>query len=179
VDAATGGSVKWLCGGPGAGFLWERPELARGLRPAATGWQADAEPFAFRPGEIRYAAGAWRFLNGTPNVPALHACRPGYRIIGAVGVERIRERSLALTDRLIAAAESAGFEVRTPREHARRGGTVSVWHPDAERLCEELLARDIICDFRPGGGVRLSPHFYNTEEECDRAIQVMEELVRK
>jgi kynureninase len=173
VDAAVGGSVKWLCGGPGAGYLWVRPDLAERLAPALTGWQADEEPFAFRPGPIRPARGAWRFLTGTPNVPALYACRPGYRIVAAVGTSRIRERSLALTERLMAAAEAAGFEVRTPREPERRGGTVSVWHPEAERLCRELIARDVLCDYRPGTGIRLSPHFYTTEEECDRAIEVL------
>ncbi|HEX5761175.1 MAG TPA: aminotransferase class V-fold PLP-dependent enzyme [Thermoanaerobaculia bacterium] len=173
VDAAVGGSVKWLCGGPGAGYLWVRPDLAGRLAPALTGWQADEEPFAFRPGPIRPAAGAWRFLTGTPNVPALYACRPGYRIVAAVGAERIRERSLALTGRLIDAALGAGFEVRSPRDPERRGGTVTVWHPDGERLCRELLAREVICDFRPGAGIRLAPHFYTSEEECDRAIALL------
>lgn len=178
VDAAVGGSVKWLCGGPGITYLWVRPGLARKLEPAVTGWQADAEPFAFRPGPIRHAEGGWRFLTGTPNIPALHACRPGYRIVAEVGVEAIRERSLALTTRLMDAAEEAGFEVRTPRDPARRGGTVSVWHPEAERLCQELIERQVLCDFRPDAGIRLSPHFYNTEEECDRAIETLAELAR-
>jgi len=176
VDAAVGGSVKWLCGGPGAGYLWVRPDLAGRLAPALTGWQADEEPFAFRPGPIRPAAGAWRFLTGTPNVPALYACRPGYRIVAAVGARRIRERSLALTGRLIDAALAAGFEVRSPRDPERRGGTVTVWHPDGERLCRELLAREVVCDFRPGAGIRLAPHFYTSEEECDRAIALLAEL---
>ena len=176
VDAAVGGSVKWLCGGPGAGYLWVRPDLAARLEPALTGWQADEEPFAFRSGPIRPAAGAWRFLTGTPNVPALYACRPGYRIVAAVGARRIRERSLALTGRLVDAALAAGFEVRSPRDPERRGGTVTVWHPDGERLSRELLAREVICDFRPGAGIRLAPHFYTSEEECDWAIGLLAEL---
>jgi len=176
VDAAVGGSVKWLCGGPGAGYLWVRPDLAETLEPALTGWQADEDPFAFRTGPIRYAGGAWRLLTGTPNVPALHACRPGYRIVAGVGAERIRRRSLALTGRLMAAARDAGFEVRTPDDERRRGGTVSVWHPEAERLCGGLLDRQVVCDFRPGAGVRLSPHFFNTEEECDHAVAALAEL---
>jgi len=173
VHAAVGGSVKWLCGGPGAGYLWVHPELAPELRPALTGWQADEEPFAFRGGPIHYAGGAWRFLTGTPNVPALHACRAGYEIVAGVGAAAIRRRSLALTTRLMEAAREAGFEVRTPLDPARRGGTVSVWHPEAERLSRELLERQVLCDFRPGAGVRLSPHFYNTEEECDHAVSVL------
>ena len=176
VDAAVGGSVKWLCGGPGAGYLWVDPELAPKLSPALTGWQADEEPFAFRPGPVRYADNPWRFLTGTPNIPALYACRAGYRIVAEVGAERIRRRSLELTGRLMAAARDAGFEVRTPDDPARRGGTVSVWHPEAERLSQGLLERQVICDFRPGGGVRLSPHFYNTAEECDHAVDTLAEL---
>ena len=176
VDAAVGGSVKWLCGGPGVTYLWVRPELAKTLHPRVTGWQADAEPFCFRAGPIRHTDGPWRFLTGTPNIPALYACRPGYRIVAEIGARRIRERSLALTARLMDAAEDAGFQVRTPRDPRHRGGTVSVWHPEAESLCEELLARDILCDFRPGAGIRLSPHFYNTEEECDHAIRALADL---
>ncbi len=178
VDAAVGGSVKWLCGGPGAAYLWVRPEIARELHPRLTGWQADREPFAFRRGPIEHADGPWRFLTGTPNIPALYSCRTGYRIVAEVGVERIRQRSLALTSRLIAQAGLAGFEVRTPRRIEERGGTVSVWHPEAERLAQTLIEQQILCDFRPGGGVRLSPHFYNSEEECDRAIEALRDSVR-
>jgi kynureninase len=176
VDAAVGGSVKWLCGGPGAGFLWVRPVLARELRPALTGWQADVEPFAFRTGPVRLAETPWRFLNGTPNIPALYSCRAGYRIVAGVGTRRIRERSLQLTSHLMHAAEEAGFEVRTPRDPARRAGTVSVWHEQAEHLCQEMLRHEIMCDYRPRAGIRLSPHFYNTEQECDHAIATLKEL---
>ena len=176
VHAAVGGSVKWLCGGPGAGYLWVNPEIADTLEPTLTGWQADEEPFAFRPGPIRYAHGAWRFLTGTPNIPALYSCRAGYKIVAGVGAKKIRERSLALTSHLMAAAEEAGFELRTPRDPKHRGGTVSVWHPDAERLSKELIAREIICDYRPNAGIRLSPHFYNTEAECDHAIDTLARL---
>jgi len=176
VDAAVGGSVKWLCGGPGAAFLWVRPDLAATLEPALTGWQADEEPFAFRTGPVRPAPNPWRFLTGTPNVPALYSCRAGYRIVAGIDPARVRERSLALTGRLIERAEAAGFEVRTPRDSLHRGGTVSVWHRDAERLARELIARDVLCDYRPRAGIRLSPHFYNTDEECDRAIAALAEL---
>jgi kynureninase len=177
VHAAVGGSVKWLCGGPGAGYLWVNPDIADTLEPTLTGWQADEEPFAFRPGAIRYAKGAWRFLTGTPNIPALYSCSAGYRIVAGVGAERIRERSLALTTYLMELAEEAGFKVNTPRDPKRRGGTVSVWHEDAERLCKELIAREIVCDYRPRAGVRLSPHFYNTEAELEHAVRTLKGLV--
>jgi kynureninase len=176
VDAAVGGSVKWLCGGPGAGFLYVDPELAGRLEPAVTGWQADAEPFEFRPGPVRHARGAWRFLTGTPAVAPLYACRPGYRMIAAVGVEAIRARSLELTGRLIARAEERGLEVRTPRQAAARGGSVTVFHPDGARLCRELVAEEVLCDHRPGSGLRFGPHFFNTVEEVDRAIDRLAEL---
>ena len=179
VDAATGGSVKWLCGGPGAAYLWVRPDLAARLEPRLTGWQADRRPFAFRPGAIERADGAWRFLTGTPAVPALHACRPGYRIVAKIGVEAIRRRSLSLTDRMLAAARAAGLETRTPADPARRGGTVSLWHPRAEELCRQLIERQILCDFRPGAGVRMAPHFYTTEEECDRAVGTLARLAAR
>ncbi|MEA2561689.1 MAG: kynureninase [Acidobacteriota bacterium] len=177
VHAATGGSVKWLCGGPGAGYLWVNPEIAETLQPTITGWQADEEPFLFRTGPIRYRKEAnWRFLTGTPNIPALYSCRSGYKIVAGVGAQRIRERSLALTTYLMQAAEEAGFEVRTPRDPKHRGGTVSIWHEDAERLCHELIDREIICDYRPRAGIRLSPHFYNTEAELDHAIATLRQL---
>lgn len=179
VHAAVGGSVKWLCGGPGAGYLWVNPEIADTLEPSLTGWQADEEPFAFRPGPIRYAKGAWRFLTGTPNIPAMFSCRAGYQIVAGVGAERIRERSLHLTSYLLDLADEAGFEVNTPRDTKHRGGTVSIWHEDAERLCKELIHREIVCDFRPRAGIRLSPHFYNTEAELEHAIKTLKELASR
>jgi kynureninase len=178
VDLAVGGSVKFLCGGPGAGFLWARPQLAERLEPAVTGWQADADPFAFRSGPIRRASGAWRFLTGTPGVPALHACQPGYRMVAAAGIDKIRARSLFLTGRLIEAADAHGLEVRTPRDPQRRGGAVTLYHPDGARLQKALEAEGILCDHRPGAGLRFGPHFYNTAEECDHAIERLAELVR-
>ena len=177
VHAAMGGSVKWLCGGPGAGYLWAEPDFARTLRPTFIGWQADAEPFAFRTGPIRLREEpAWRFLTGTPNIPALYSCRPGYRIVAGVGAQRIRERSLALTAHLMSLAEEAGFELRTPRDPKHRGGTVSIFHLDAERLCHELIDREVICDYRPNAGIRLSPHFFNTEAELEHAVTTLKGL---
>lgn len=176
VDAAVGGGVKWLCAGPGAGYLWVRPDLAATLEPATTGWHADAEPFAFRGGPIRRAAGAWRFLTGTPNVPGLCAARAGLRIVGGIGAARIRERSLHLTDALLAEADAAGLDVLTPRAHAERGGAVTIAHADAERIVAELGRCEILVDFRPGAGVRISPHFYNTVGECRAAVRAIGEL---
>jgi kynureninase len=177
VDFAVGGSVKWLCGGPGAGWLYVRPELAATLEPALTGWQAHARPFAFEP-EQDYADGAWRFLTGTPNVPALYAATGGYDAIEEVGVERIRERSVELTTLLIELLDEAGFPVGSPRDPSRRGGTVVVKPPGHERVGRELLERGVICDWRPDVGLRFGPHFFNTEDELRFAVEHVVELAR-
>jgi len=141
-----------------------------------TGWQADREPFAFRSGAIHHADGAWRFLTGTPAVPSLLACRPGYRMIAEVGVGAIRARSIELTETLIHRADRHGLEVRSPRDPERRGGSVTVFHPDGERICRELIARDVLCDHRPGSGIRFGPHFFNTISEVEHAVDLLAEL---
>ena len=169
VDFAVGGSVKWLCGGPGNGWLYVRPDLIGVLEPTFMGWQAHASPFAFEP-ELRYADGVARFLTGTPNVPALYAATSGYSLIEEIGVERIRENSIRQTELLIRLADEAGFEVRSPRDPGRRGGTVTVHVPDFEAVHKELGERGVICDFRPGAGIRLGPHYYNTDAELEHAI---------
>ncbi len=169
VDFAVGGSVKWLCGGPGNGWLYVRPDLIETLEPTFMGWQAHAEPFAFEP-ELRYADGVARFLTGTPNVPALYAATAGYDLIEEIGVAPIRANSLRQTELLIRLADEAGFEVCSPRDPERRGGTVTVHMPDFEAVHKELGERGVICDFRPGAGIRLGPHYYNTDAELELAI---------
>ena len=176
VDFAVGGSVKWLCGGPGAGWLYVRPDLAERLEPTFVGWQGHARPFAFEP-ELEYAPGVRRFLTGTPNVPALYAASAGYDVIEEVGVERIRERSLRLTALLMELLDDAGLEVSSPRDEARRGGTVLVRTPDDPAVHRELGERGIVCDFRPDAGIRLGPHFYNSEEELRHTVSQLVEIV--
>jgi kynureninase len=176
VDFAVGGSVKWLCGGPGAGWLYVRPDLIERLEPSVTGWQAHARPFAFEP-ELEYADGIARFLTGTPNVPALYACTPGYDLIEEIGVDRIRANSLQQTQRLIDGADARGFEVRSPREPERRGGTVTVHVSDFEAVHKELSERQILCDFRPDAGIRLGPHYFTSDEELDFALDQVAEIL--
>ncbi|MBV8258510.1 MAG: aminotransferase class V-fold PLP-dependent enzyme [Actinobacteria bacterium] len=176
VDFAVGGSVKWLCGGPGAGWLYVRPDLAERLEPTLVGWQGHARPFAFEP-ELEYAAGARRFLTGTPNVPALYAATAGYDVIEEIGVPRIRERSLGLTQLLIDLCEEAGLEIVSPRDPARRGGSVTVSSPDHAAVHKELGERGIICDFRPDAGVRLGPHFFNSEDELRHTVAQLADIV--
>jgi kynureninase len=176
VDFAVGGSVKWLCGGPGNGWLYVRPDLIPVLEPTVTGWQAHASPFSFEP-ELRYADGVARFLTGTPNVPALYAASAGYALIEEIGVDRIRANSLRQTELLISLADAAGIDVRSPRDPARRGGTVTVHVPDFEAVHTELGERGVICDFRPGAGIRLGPHYYNTDAELEFAIGEVEAIL--
>ena len=176
VDFAVGGSVKWLCGGPGNGWLYVRPDLAERLEPTYTGWQAHERPFGFEE-EMEYASGATRFLTGTPNVPALYAGTAGYDLIEEIGVERIRENSLRQTQLLMDLADAAGFEIRSPREPARRGGTVTVHTPEFPAVHRELMERQILCDFRPHSGIRLGPHFYNSDDELRYTIEQIGEIV--
>jgi kynureninase len=178
VDFACGGVLKWLCGGPGVAYLYVRPDLAKKLEPRFTGWHAHQAPFAFESGPIRYTDGPYRFMNGTLHIPSLEACRPGLKIIREVGVSKIREKSIRLTTRLIELADHHGWQVNTPRDPAQRGGTVSIDMPDSQRVCRELLARDVLVDWRPNAGVRFSPHFYNTDEEVDAAIAAVREILK-
>ena len=175
VDFATGGSVKWLCGGPGAGYLYVRPDLHEKLRPKTTGWMAHEEPFAFDT-ELRYAPGIERFLHGSPAIPALYAAQSGYRIINEIGVDRIRQKSVRQTTRLIELAEEAGFKVTSPKDAADRGGTITVGHDDAAAITKELIRREFIVDYRPGAGVRISPHFYTSDEEVEVMVREMKEI---
>jgi kynureninase len=170
VDFATGGSVKWLCGGPGAGYLYVRRDLWRELKPRVTGWMAHQEPFAFDPGAMDYAEDAFRFLNGTPSVPAMYAARAGYEIINEIGVERIRAKSMRQTARLIDLATEAGFTVKTPLNPCERGGTMTIDVPRGQEVTRELSRRDFLVDYRPGAGIRIAPHFYSTDEELEMVI---------
>ena len=176
VDFAVGGSVKWLCGGPGAAWLYVRPDLVDRLEPTLVGWQAHARPFAFEP-ELEYAQGTERFLTGTPNVPALHAATAGYDIVEEVGVELIRANSLRQTELFIGLLDEAGFEVVSPREPERRGGSVVVRTPDFQAVHAELEAREILCDFRPDAGLRFGPHFFTTDEEIELTVAALREIV--
>jgi len=180
VDFAVGGSVKWLLGGPGVGYLYVRRDLWPTLRPTATGWQAHAEPFAFAAGPIEFAEDIFRFASGTPNVPALYSAKPGYEIISQIGVAAIRERSVMLTERLIANADAAGVPVRSQRDPARRGGLVVFGVDDADgaSVVAALDRRGIVVDHRPGAGIRVAPHFYTTEDEIDFTVSELARILR-
>lgn len=176
ADMLVGGVLKWLCGGPGGAFLYVRPDLARTLKPALTGWMAHPEPFEFEPPPMRYRDDAFRFLIGTPDIPALYAAREGPAIVAEAGIEAIREKSLRQTSRLIALAEKRGWRCSTPRDPARRGGTAAVDFENSLEVSRELNDRDVVVDYRPGVGIRLSPHFYTEDRELDLAFEAMDEI---
>ena len=177
ADFAVGGSVKWLCGGPGVGYLYVRSDLAPTLEPGFIGWAAHESPFEFATGHVRYAGNPERFQSGTPNVPSLYAARAGYEIVAEIGVEAIRRRSLMLTRRLMDAARAAGFRINTPSKDEERGGSVIVDVPNGAAVADELIRRGVIVDYRPGAGIRIAPHFYNTEGEIDAAMNTLQEIV--
>ena len=174
---AVGGSVKWLCGGPGAGYLYVRPDLTRTLEPGLIGWAAHAEPFACATGPMAYADGTERFQSGTPNIPALYAARAGYEIVRQIGVPAIREKSLRLTRRIIDHATRAGYAINTPLDDSQRGGAVIIDVPNGEAVANDLIRREIIIDYRPDAGIRISPHFYNNDDDIDDAMKVLDDVV--
>ncbi|HMP02091.1 MAG TPA: aminotransferase class V-fold PLP-dependent enzyme [Gemmatales bacterium] len=177
LDFATGGSVKWLLGGPGAGYLYVRRDLWPRLEPKLTGWAAHAAPFNFEPGRQQYADDIYRFAHGSPAIPALYAARSGYEIIAEVGVERIRAKSQRQTALLIDLALAAGLKVNSPRQPERRGGTVVIDVPHGAQVVKELQARDVLVDYRPGAGLRASPHFYTRDDELERLIREVQDVL--
>lgn len=177
VDFVCGGVLKWLCGGPGTAYLYVHPDLGRKLQPKFTGWVAHEKPFHFETGPIRYAEPPYKFMNGTPNVPALYAARPGLQIVAEAGLEKIRAKSKRQIAKLIELADARGWKVNTPRDPEQRGGTASIDMPNSKEVCAELLKRDVLVDWRPKAGVRMSPHFYTEDRELDGAIAAVEEIL--
>jgi kynureninase len=175
VDVYIGGCLKWLCGGPGAAFVWVEPSKRRSLEPKLTGWMSHRQPFDFQT-SLERRDDAWRLFNGTPSIPALYAARPGLEIINEVGVEAIRAKSLRQTARLLELAAREGYRCTTPQEPARRGGTVSIDIENGYEISKSLKSLDILCDYRPGAGIRFSPHFYNRDDEIDAAIAAIREI---
>ncbi|MDP6537944.1 MAG: aminotransferase class V-fold PLP-dependent enzyme [Planctomycetota bacterium] len=179
VDMVCGGSVKWLCGGPGAAYLYVRPDLIERLAPRVTGWMAHADPFAFETGPQRHAEGIERFLHGSPAVASLLQATAGYEVILEAGVERIRAHSVALTEGLRARMLERGFEVNSVADPNRRGGTLTIGlheQEDGAAYVAALAERGMLVDHRPGAGIRVSPHFYTRAEELEAFADHMSEL---
>ncbi len=176
LDILVAGSHKWLCGGPGTAFMWMKPELAARLQPKTTGWMAHAQPFNFEPAPIQYADGPWRFMSGTPSVPAYYVAQAAYKNLLEIGVERIRAHNLALCGMIIERAQAAGLTLHSPIEDGRRTGFVAINFPSSEQACRALIDEGYKLDWRPGCGLRIGPHFYNTEAEVQRMMDRIIEL---
>ncbi len=178
VDFLAAGVLKWLCGGPGGCFLYVRQDLRTRLTPGFTGWFAHQRPFDFDTGEMEYRIDAYRFLNGTPSIPALYAVTEGPKIIQEIGVEAIRGKSLKLTKLLIERADRYNFAVKSPCDEQCRGGTVTLDVPHGYEVARELIDRNIVVDYRKGAGIRIAPHFYNTGEEVIAAVDAIDDVLK-
>jgi kynureninase len=176
ADFVVGGSHKWLCGGPGTAFLYASPAVLPTLHPRTTGWFAHAAPFAFEPAPIRYAEGAWRLMGGTPSVPAYYVARAAQQNLHAVGIPAIRAHNLALSRIVIERAQAAGLTVHSPLEDDARTGFVAVDFPGSREVSRRLVEERYKHDWRPGCGLRIGPHFYNTDAEVHRFMDRVVEL---
>lgn len=175
ADAVLGGSHKWLCGGPGAAWMYVRPDRIPELRPRVVGWFSHRDPFAFDL-HLEFAPDAMRFTTGTPGIPALFAARAGLEIVLEIGVEPIREKSVRLTQRMVERAEELGLRIHSPRDPAQRGGLVVVDFPGAEQVAEELVRRGVLVDYRPQAGIRMSAHFYTDPDEIQHAFDALRDI---
>lgn len=177
ADFLIGGVLKWLCGGPGGVFLYVRPDLISTITPKITGWFAHKRPFNFEVDEIDRRDDAYRFLTGTYGVPAMYALRPGIDIITEVGVEAIRAKSKHQTALLVDLIQKAGYTLRSPVNPDERGGMIVVNPPHAYEVSRELIARNLLIDYRENAGIRIAPHFYNTDEEISAVITGIEDIL--
>jgi len=177
VDFVIGGCLKWLCGGPGAAFLYVRPDLGTRLEPKLTGWMAHRDSFAFETEGMRFRDDAFRFLNGTPHIPCLYAARPGLEILGQIGTDIVRANSMRQTALLVELAREQGFPLTIPAKPEDRGGTVAINPPHSYEISRELLQRNYIVDFRPGAGIRVSPHFYTSDDELKAVIHEIRQII--
>lgn len=177
VDFLIGGTIKWLCGGPACGYLYVRPDLQKDLQPRLTGWVAHDEPFSFAAAPMRYTDSVRRFAQGTPSIPALYSVLPGLQIIEEVGVPTIQSESQRRTEWMIEFALEHGWKVNSPANTEDRGGSVMIHVDDGPGTVKRLAERMVFVDCRPGVGLRISPHFFNTDEEVGEAMRILGEMI--
>jgi kynureninase len=177
VDFLIGGTIKWLCGGPACGYLYVRPDLQSELKPRLTGWVAHDSPFSFASAPMRYTDSVRRFAQGTPSIPALYSVLPGLQIIEEVGVKTIQAESRRRTEWMIEFALEKGWKINSPAKVDDRGGSVMIYVEDGPEMVKRLAERRVFVDSRPGVGLRLSPHFFNTDEEVEQAMGILAELI--
>lgn len=176
LDIVTGGSHKWLLGGPGCGWIYVKPALLERFRPAVTGWMAHEDPFAFEDAPIRHASSMYRFGTGTPTIPGYVVAQPGHEIIARIGIARIREHNIRLTTKIAEMALERELTVNTPLVPEQRTGWIGIDFEGSHRASKELIERRVFIDYRPGCGIRLSAHFYTTDEEIDRFFTTLDSI---
>jgi kynureninase len=176
LDIVSGGSHKWLLGGPGCGWIYVKPSLLERFRPAVTGWMAHASPFAFEDAPMRYAPTMYRFGTGTPTIPGYVVAKPGHDLIASIGIERIREHNVRLTTKIANLALERKLRVNTPLDPQQRTGWIGIDFESASDVYKKMIAERIFLDYRPGCGLRVSPHFYTLDEEIDRFFSALDRL---
>jgi len=175
VDFLAGGMLKWLMGGPGMAFLYARRDRVAQHTPTALGWWAMEDVFAFDVEHLALARSARRFEYGTPAVAAVYTSRAGLSLVDEIGIPTVRRRHMELSQRLLEGALERGWRARSPREAKQRTSIVTLEHPDPRAAVSALRAQGVICDARPGL-IRLSPHYFNTAGEIDRALELLAPL---
>jgi kynureninase len=186
VDILASGVLKWLCGGPGAAFMYVRRDLQERFQPAIRGWLGDKEPFEFVMPDVNFADGMHRFLTSSIQVPCLYTAVPALKMMGAIGIDAIRQKSLRMTQRIFDKCDAYGFKVNSPREEHRRGGALTVdpngitqGRYSTKEINDELIRRRFVTDYRPPTGIRIAPHFYNTLDEVDAVIDEMAKILKR
>ncbi len=174
VDLYTSGPLKWLCGGPGLGYLFARADRIAEMEPRITSWFAARNQFDFDFEHFEYQQDARRFELGTPALPTVHLALGGHGLLESVGFDRIAARNRGLTDQLVESLRGNGFSLRMREERSSRSNIVMVRMEDEAQVVAQLAEAGIVVDHRPGH-VRISAHVYNTEDEIDACVA---ELVR-
>ena len=178
IDFYIGGVLKWMCGGTGGVFMYVRPDLLTTLEPRVTGWFAHKHPFEFDVDHLELREDSYRLMNGTPGIASLQAIQPGIDIITQVGVENIRQKSIRQTSLIIDLADEKGYPVVSPRDSRFRAGTVTLNPPESYNVTRELLARKFKIDYRENAGIRIAPHFYNSDDEVRSVVATIGDILQ-
>ena len=176
VDILITGGLKWLIGGPGIAYMYVNRDRILELQPSITGWFSHAHQFNFDPHRLEFHQDARRFEAGTPAVSAVYAGNAGLQIINEIGADNLRQRTAELNQDLVARLRERGFKLRIPDDPERQAGMTIVEADDPIGITRALAQRKIVVDKRPGA-VRISPYFYNNEQENEAVVEAMREIV--
>ena len=177
VDFLASGNLKYLMGVPGIAFLYVRPELCDTLHPTSTGWFGRVNPFAFDAKQLDWSVGASRFDSGTPPVINAYIARAGMDMISGIGVANIRAWHEVLSRRLHEGGRERGLKQHGTSDLARKTANTAFIVNDSHATEQAMRVRGILPSAR-GPVIRLAPHFYNTIDDIDLALDVLAELTR-